>query len=67
MERHNCRTKREFGSYNEAVAALKVELKDFQRRTSRSFWVKGVKYIARKTNLYGVNLTVTTCNSGESD
>ena len=60
MVRHNCRARREFKNYNTAIEAIKNELKDFTRRTSRSFWVGGVKYIARKTNLYGVNLTVTT-------
>ena len=59
MDRHNVRTKRVFATQEEAIDAFKAELKDCHHRTSRSYWVDGTKFIARKTNLHGVNLTVT--------
>jgi hypothetical protein len=59
MERHNVRTKRVFSTTADALNAIRDELKDYTRQTTRSFWVDGQKFIARKTNLYGVNLTVT--------
>ena len=63
MDRHNCRQKREFDSQEQAIDAIKSELKDYSRRTSRSYWIGDTKFIARKTNLHGVNLTITRANA----
>jgi hypothetical protein len=49
-----------YDSVDEAVKAIREELIKYNYCTTRSFWVDGVKYIARKTNKgYGyVNLTM---------
>ena len=56
--------RRTFSTLEEAITTLKAELVDFDRRTSRSFWVDGVNYLARKTNVSTghVNLTIKECN-----
>ena len=61
MNRHDVRTKREFKGTREALETIRAELKEHDGSTSRTFWVKGVKYIARKTNRSTghVNLSVT--------
>lgn len=44
------RSKKVYSTVQDALGIINAELKPKPFQTTRSFWVDGVKYIARKTN-----------------